>query len=76
MCVAGGGYFAAKGLHDLSGHTEKLEDIRTLMRTGTKWPAYAKAFNLASPSVLGMAALPAGMTLGYLADKYLKGDYE
>ena len=74
--TVGGGYFAAKGGHELLGNVGELENIMKNMTAGTKIPAYSKALHMASPSLLGLAALPAGMTMGYLADKYLKGDYE
>ena len=72
-----GGYLTATGLDRVLGIANRMDEANRTLRPGERLATLARGgAALGLGGAARVAALPAGMTLGYLIDRYIKGNYE
>ena len=75
-----GGISAVTGAHSIMTNAGSIEKLRAAVaKAGSRGARISEMLPHAAKitgGALGVAALPAGLAMGYLLDKYLKGDYK
>ena len=71
-----GGYFGGSGLLSASKGLNAMHAARKKLPPGARLLPYSAVMEHMGGPTFSMAALPAGVGLGYMLDRYIKGNYE